>query len=154
VNEREERVSPRAARAKKIFLDGANCAEAIWQAFSEGLDQDEQGLGNCLASGFGSGVGVGDLCGAIAGGIMVLGLNYGRLPGKPRNEILKELCREFYRQAREEMGSAYCRDLRDPEDENYREKCAEYVVKMADLLEKILAEGEAHNREHSGKKDN
>ena len=53
MNEREERISLRADRAKRIFLGGANCAESIWQAFSEGLDQDEQALGNCLASGFG-----------------------------------------------------------------------------------------------------
>lgn len=56
MNEREERISLRADRAKRIFLGGANCAESIWQAFSEGLDQDEQALGNCLASGFGGGL--------------------------------------------------------------------------------------------------
>ena len=48
---------------------------------------------------FGGGAGAGDLCGAIAGGILVLGLHYGRLPGKPRNARLKELCRDFYQQA-------------------------------------------------------
>ncbi|HHW54115.1 MAG: C-GCAxxG-C-C family protein [bacterium] len=145
MNEREERISLRADRAKRIFLGGANCAESIWQAFSEGLDQDEQALGNCLASGFGGGLGSGDLCGAIAGGIMVLGLHYGRIPGKPRNEMLKELCQKFYEQAKEELGSVYCRDLRDPEDENYREKCAEIVAKMAALIEKILEEGKENS---------
>jgi C_GCAxxG_C_C family probable redox protein len=145
VNEREEKASLRAERAKKIFLEGANCSESMWQSFCEGLDQDEQGLGNCLAGGFGGGAGAGDLCGAIAGGILVLGLHYGRLPGKPRNARLKELCRDFYQQARDELGSVYCRDLRDPQDKNYREKCAVIVGKMAALIEKLLAEGKSEN---------
>ena len=47
--------------------------------------------------------------------------------------------------AKEELGSVYCRDLRDPEDENYREKCAEIVAKMAALIEKILEEGKENS---------
>ncbi|HHW91987.1 MAG TPA: hypothetical protein GX735_04765, partial [Firmicutes bacterium] len=57
----------------------------------------------------------------------------------------KELCRDFYQQARDELGSVYCRDLRDPQDKNYREKCAVIVGKMAALIEKLLAEGKSEN---------
>ena len=142
MNEREERISLEPT-GRKNFLGGANCAESIWQAFSEGLDQDEQALGNCLASGFGGAWFRRPL--GLLRGIMVLGLHYGRIPGKPRNEMLKELCQKFYEQAKEELGSVYCRDLRDPEDENYREKCAEIVAKMAALIEKILEEGKENS---------
>lgn len=127
--------------AREAYLGGANCAEAMWQAFSTALAEEEQKLGNCLAGGFGGGVNVGDLCGAIAGGVLVLGLHYGRAPGQPRNPELKEFCRKFYQRAEAELGSVYCRDLRDPQDENYREKCALIVEKMAAVLEELLAEG-------------
>ena len=127
-------------RALKAFNEGANCSEALWQAFCQELDEDQQRLGNCLAGGFGGGACAKDLCGAIAGGIIVLGLYYGRTPGEPRNPKLKELCYRFYHLAREELGSVYCRDLRDPEDENYREKCSIIVAKMAELIERLLQE--------------
>ena len=129
-----------AARAREAFVSGANCAEALWQAFNDGLEQDEQDLGNCLAGGFGGGAQVGDLCGAITGGILVLGLNYGRTPGQPRNPKLKELCKAFYQRAQAEMESVYCRDLRDPEDKDYRDKCVVLVERMAAIIAELLVE--------------
>ena len=125
-------------RAHKTFTEGANCSEAMWQTFCDGLDQGQQELGNCLAGGFGGGACSGDPCGAIAGGIIVLGLHYGRTPGAARNPKLRELCRRFYHLAQEELGSVYCRELRG--DENYREKCSIIVGKMAELIEQLLGE--------------
>lgn len=134
-------------RALKAFNEGANCPEAMWQAFYHGLDKDQQGLGNCLAGGFGGGACAKDLCGAIAGGIIVLGLHYGRIPSEPRNPKLKEICNRFYNMAQEELGSVYCRDLRDPEDDNYREKCSIIVAKMAEFIEGLLEEDGCTNHD-------
>jgi C_GCAxxG_C_C family probable redox protein len=133
----------RAAKAKKVFVDeDASCSEAVWQAFSDHLCENEQRLGNRLASGFAGGVDSGDICGAIAGGVMVIGLYHGRDTGAPRNKIIKDMGRKFYEMAREELGSVYCRDLRDIEDPQYRDDCAIIVEKMASLVAKLLAEEE------------
>ncbi|MGI6575208.1 MAG: C-GCAxxG-C-C family (seleno)protein [bacterium] len=126
--------------AKEIFNAGANCSEAIWQAFSTHLTEDEQKLGNHLAGGFGGGISAGDICGAIAGGVLVLGLHYGRDPGAERKKELKELGKKFYQMAQAELGSVYCRDLRNLQEENYRAKCAVIVEKMAALVEALLTE--------------
>ncbi|NLG87314.1 MAG: hypothetical protein GX489_08880 [Firmicutes bacterium] len=120
-------------RAQAIFLAGANCAEAVWQAYAEeqGLDLEELKLGNRLAGGFGGGAGVEDLCGAVAGGITALGYLYGRGPEEPRNPKLKSSCQKFCQQAEKELGSLHCRDLRDPDN---RGRCGLIVSKIAQML--------------------
>ena len=122
-----------AHRAQDIFLAGANCAEAVWHACAEGLGVDPEKLqfGNRLAGGFGGGLGVEDLCGAVAGGIMALGYLYGRCPGEPRTPKLTSSCQEFCQQAKQELGSLHCRDLRDPND---RGRCGLIVAKTAQIL--------------------
>lgn len=122
-----------AERAQTIFLSGANCAEAVWQAYAQelGINQEELELGNRLAGGFGGGAGVEDLCGAVAGGIIALGYIYGRRPEEPRNPMLRNSCQDFCRQAEQELGSLHCRDLRYPDD---RERCGIIVSKAAQIL--------------------
>jgi C_GCAxxG_C_C family probable redox protein len=133
-----------AQRAMEAFAGGANCSEAVWQAFGTELGKDEREFGNCLAGGFGGGVSSGDLCGAIAGGVLALGLHYGRVPGEERDPRLKELCKEFYHRAETELGSVHCRNLRDLDDENWREKCSLIVAKAAELVAELLAKDKFH----------
>lgn len=60
------------------FLSGYNCAQSVLFAYAPdfGLDAD---TALKLSTGFGGGIArQGEVCGAIAGGIMVLGLKYGR----------------------------------------------------------------------------
>ncbi|HHT71906.1 MAG: C-GCAxxG-C-C family protein [bacterium] len=132
-------MSKMAQQAQAIYLAGANCAEAVWQAYAHkvGIDPEELELGNRLAGGFGGGAGVEDLCGAVAGGIVALGHRYGRRPDDPRNPKLKGSCEKFCRQAEQELGSLHCRDLRDP---NNREKCGPVVLKAAQILSDLLSD--------------
>ena len=60
--------------AERYFLDGFNCAQAVLLAFSDltGLEQDTAAR---LASSFGGGLGrMREVCGAVSGASMVLGL--------------------------------------------------------------------------------
>ncbi|MDY0151684.1 MAG: C-GCAxxG-C-C family protein [Candidatus Cloacimonas sp.] len=55
---------------------GFNCAQAVLKQFCEQLGlEPEKAL--MLASGFGGGMRIGTVCGAITGGLMALGMAYG-----------------------------------------------------------------------------
>ena len=59
--------------AKRLFLEGYNCAQAVFCAYRDvtGLDLDTSAR---LASSFGAGMGrLREVCGAVSGALMVLG---------------------------------------------------------------------------------
>jgi C_GCAxxG_C_C family probable redox protein len=71
-------MSARTDVATTRFLSGYNCAQAVLDAFRDeaGLDED---LALKIATGLGAGMGrKQEVCGAVTGGILVLGLRHGR----------------------------------------------------------------------------
>jgi C_GCAxxG_C_C family probable redox protein len=105
-----------------------------------------------IASGFGGGLGRrGLVCGALNGGVMAIGLRYGRMREMEDKDtayaLVLELCRRFEGQ----HGSALCRDLTGcdfttPEDRqkwsdsNGHEKCSQYVTTAVEILLDLLGE--------------
>ena len=84
--------------ALEKFLAGYNCAQAVLFSFCDdlGLDRD---TALKLATGFGAGMArKQEVCGAIAGGIIALGLKHGR--GEGHDQTLTETT---YAKARELM---------------------------------------------------
>ncbi len=64
--------------AMEKFLAGYNCAQSVLFAFGPDLGLDGE-TSLKLATGFGAGMGRrGEVCGAVTGGILALGLKYGR----------------------------------------------------------------------------
>jgi len=63
-------------KAADIFNGGHNCAQAVLGAFCEeyGLDTD---TALRIARGLGSGVRNAEICGAVSGAVLVIGLKYG-----------------------------------------------------------------------------
>ena len=73
-------MSNRTNIAVDKFLSGYNCAQSVLYAFRE-----EIGLGDDMALKIACGLGAGmgrkqEVCGAVTGGILVLGLRHGRGP--------------------------------------------------------------------------
>ena len=62
--------------ALEKFGDGFNCAQSVLSAFSSNFGLDENNALK-IAAGFGGGCRCGEVCGAVTGAIMVLGLKYG-----------------------------------------------------------------------------
>lgn len=122
-----------ARRAHTIHASGANCAEAVWQAFASELElnETETNLGNRLAGGFGGGLGVGDLCGAVAGAIIALGYVGGRRPDQPRDDSYRAGCQQLCLDFEKEFGALHCRVLKQPDNKEF---CGELVAGAARLL--------------------
>ena len=65
-----------------------------------------------IATPFGGGIGGrGDVCGAVVGSVMAIGLKYGREEPSHPNKHAYALAQEFCRRFEEETGHLYCRDL-------------------------------------------
>jgi len=143
VEKLQNNVEKVAQKAVYNFVeDSYNCAEGIVAAFSE-----EMGLApktyTALAMPFGGGIGsLGHMCGAISGGLMMLGLK-GAQKGLKKPEI-RELAQKLYKGFEEKFGTVSCHTLtrHDCNDANSApydiKNCApyfEYVVyKVNELL--------------------
>lgn len=145
--------------AAKLFVEGYNCAQAVAVAFCDvtGLSREFSAR---MSASFGGGMGrMREVCGAVSGMLMVLGLLYGYdTPGDDasKKELytqVQALCGEF----REKCGSIVCREIlkNPPSDPNptprtaefYKKRpCARMVQTTAELLDAFLAAHPIENR--------
>ena len=121
-------------KAGELFLTGSNCAQAVILAFNDitGLD-DKTALR--LSSPFGGGIGrMREVCGAVSGMYMVLGLLYGyEEPGEKdcnKKALYKEV-QDLADKFRAECGSILCREIlkNPPSDPNPTPRTAEFYAK-------------------------
>lgn len=141
-----------AETAEKRFLEGFSCAQAVFSAFAEAEGmQVETALG--ISSSFGAGMArMGDTCGALTGGMMVLGLKFGRIDARDTDAKEKNyrLVREFVERFNEKSGNSICRELLgfDPDSEEaarrfkdepeLERRCAGFVREASEILEEII----------------
>lgn len=137
-------------KAVELFLKGYNCAQSVVGAFCEeaGLDLN---TALKLANGFGGGVRCGELCGAVSGALMALGLKCGFYIERDFKQ--KGYCNmktyEFVEKFKAANGSVLCRDLlginvRSPEDfttpaaqEAHKTICPKMVASAVRILENM-----------------
>ena len=95
-----------------IFLKGFNCAQAVFSSFSEDYGLDT--VNACkIAGGLGSGARAAELCGAVSGAVLVIGLKYGQ--GTAAEADMKLKCdaetENFMCRFRAANGNIICRNL-------------------------------------------
>ena len=103
----------RSEQAVSKLVEGYNCAQSVFYVFCDDL-QIERDAALKLASGFGAGMARnGEVCGAVTGGILVLGAEHGRGENDDKTATeatyarTQELMDEFARR----HGSYLCRKL-------------------------------------------
>ena len=106
---REESVE----RAKELFAEGYNCAQAVFGAFAQALGMDLD-TAMRLSCPFGGGFGrTREVCGAVSGMCMVLGLS--GQPFDPQSPTQKgdvyAKTQTLLSRFKEENGSVICREL-------------------------------------------
>ncbi len=121
-------------KAAELFLSGSNCAQAVVVAFCDVTGLDETFAAK-LSCSFGGGMGrMREVCGAVSGMLMVLGLLYGyEDPGaedcskKEHYALVQALSQQF----RAENGSIICREILEnpPSDPNPTPRTAEFYAK-------------------------
>ncbi len=103
----------KSEQAISKFVGGYNCAQSVFHAFCEDL-KIEQDTALKIACGFGGGMARhGEVCGAVTGGIMVLGARYGRGENEDRTatDATYARVRKFMDQFARRHGSCICREL-------------------------------------------
>jgi len=128
--------------AEKIFEEGYNCAQAVAGAFEAETGIDK-GLIMKMSAGFGGGVShLREVCGAVSGMILVMGLVYGKEEAvlseekNKQNERFAELALSF----KKEFGCLRCGELleKNTEDIPQRQYCTRFVSKAAEIVAKEM----------------
>ncbi len=125
-------MTERAEKARNYFLEGYNCSQAVFLAYCDltGLDEKTALL---ISSSFGGGMGrLREVCGAVSGMFMTVGMLYGYSDPKAGTEKTEHYKRiqELAAKFKEKNGSIVCREIlgRIAEDKSYipAERTAEY----------------------------
>lgn len=145
----------RKEQAKEYFYEGYNCSQSLVLAFKDLINLDEETLVK-LASSFGGGMGrLREVCGAVSGMFMVIGILYGY--SDPQNGGSKA---EHYGRVQElanrfeaKYGSIVCRELLGltqkhdaptPEartkDYYAKRPCPEIIGAAAEILDEYISE--------------
>ena len=102
-------------RAKLNFNSDYNCAESVLLALSQRIHSQSrivQRIIPRIATGFGGGMARnGDTCGALVGGIMAIGLAFGRDNSKQSRDTCYLATNQLYRDFVKEFRSCKCREL-------------------------------------------
>jgi len=135
--------------AINCFQNGFNCSQAVLTTFCE-----ENGMATetalKISTCFGGGMRNGEVCGAVTGGLMAIGLKYGHsTQGDDTTKTRAyQLTREFTQQFKEKYGTLLCRqllgyDLSDPkqlaiikEKQLFDTICPQIIGNVVEMVEK------------------
>ena len=113
-----------------------NCAEAMVYSANEeyGLNLDKKALK--MPSGFGGGMGIESVCGALTGGIMVLGVLFTKEKAH-ESERVKTLEKEFLSRYKDKMGDILCKPLKE-KHHNDEVRCLNVIKEAGVILDDIV----------------
>ena len=138
--------------AVETFNKGFNCAQSVFSSHSAELGLDAV-FAKKIGGAFGGGLSNnGEVCGAVAGALMLIGLKYGQhIEGdKDSKNRTGEKTNEYIQRFRKEYGSITCRgllklDLSIKEDAIkaresgvFKTLCPVFVKRSVELVEEIL----------------
>lgn len=144
----------KAEQAVSNFQGGLLCSQSVFTAFSEDLGLDRE-TASKIATPFGGGMArMGEVCGAVTGAFMAIGLKHGNLSSwkveDGQKEITYLLINRFVQHFINKNGSIKCRDLLGcdlgtPEGSKaardnklFETACPGFVRDAAEILEEIL----------------
>jgi len=145
----------RVEKASKIMDElRDSCSQAIFATYGEYLSSGRIDYDMCMkiASGFGGGIASsGNVCGALTGAIMALGIKYG---GTKMEKDVTQISTKLLNEFKELNGSVLCGELINHElvtdglitDEDIQHafesgafnNCLKYVADVAKLMEKFI----------------
>jgi len=133
--------------AAESFWKGFHCSEAVLIAMAEYIGVTSELIPK-IATGFGGGIASsGSVCGALVGGVMAIGIKYGRseVTQIKADQKTKNLVRRFIRQFEKVAGSTLCYDITQCDfntlegkrkfvDSGRRKQCQTLAAKTVSIL--------------------
>jgi len=113
-----------------------NCAEKMVYGANWAYDLKLSPEALKLSAGFGGGMGVEDICGAVTGAIMVLSHLYVK-QNSHESKRIKELEGEFIASFNNELGFTDCKSLKE-KYRNDKVKCNPIIFKAAEILDAMV----------------
>jgi C_GCAxxG_C_C family probable redox protein len=135
------------------FEEGLNCAQAVFSTYGPHFGLDSE-IAVRIAGALGSGMGMGETCGAVTGALMVIGLKQARLNGSSlfSKDRTEEIAREFVERFKARNVTTECRELLGCDistreglrsaqrEKHFKKRCPKFVRDAAEILEEILEE--------------
>ena len=134
-------MSERIKKASEMFLDKYNCSQAVLSVFSEKYGVDTE-TAIRIACGLGSGCRSADICGAVSGAVLVIGLKYGA-----DTSVCNSKTEEFLKEFDAVNGGTVCRNLlgcdittaggreKAVREDLFKTRCLNLVASAVDILE-------------------
>jgi C_GCAxxG_C_C family probable redox protein len=133
------------------FREGWNCTQAVLSTYGPQFGLDRESAVR-IAAAFGSGMGMGETCGAVTGALMVIGLkhakrNNGGLFSRDKTE---DITREFVARFKARNETTECRELLGcdvnsreglktaKKEKHFKKRCPKFVQDAAEILEELL----------------
>ena len=138
-------MSTKAEYAISLHDKWYNCAQAVACTFCKEFGVDEQEMFK-IAEGFGLGMGMMEMCGALSGMMMVIGLanSVGDLKkGMPTKGSTYKQVKEQVQKFKEKNGSYLCRELKGVETGKVLCSCPQCIMDAVALTEEYLKEHQA-----------
>lgn len=131
----ENEINPRVSRAITLFESGFNCSQAVFMAYADAYGIEEK-LAAGLSTSFGGGMGrMREVCGALSGACMLLGLEYPH--NDPADKTSKDTNYKVVQRVaaafKADMGSYICADLLTLKREPQLPESSERTQKYYDL---------------------
>ena len=142
----------RAEKARELYLEGYNCAQAVALAFADLTGTDVETV-KLASAPFGGGMGrLGEVCGAVSGMLMTLSFVRHRdtLDAREKAALYNEE-RVIAERFRTRAGSILCRDLlmmRAGKKEGGGLACPDIVALAAEIIEnEVIAASHGENKQ-------
>ena len=145
-------MSDKVEAAVGCFREGFSCSQAILSAYCVEFGLERETALKAAAA-FGAGMGrLGEVCGAVTGALIVIGLKYGHTEAKDKEakERTYDRAHDYGCRFRSLNGSLLCRDLLGcdlgtaegmataREKRYFTELCPRFVREAAEILEDVL----------------
>lgn len=149
----ELRLESKVEKSANYFKNGFNCSQAVLATFAGDFDLSEE-VALRIGTQFGGGARKGEMCGAVSGALMVLGLKYGHnhynAPEEKANAY--KIAEEFMNHFIEKNGTVVCRellgyDVSKPDDmlkikelDLFKITCPQMIQCATEIVEQMLQE--------------
>lgn len=139
-DQEEDKMSVKTEYAVKLHKNGCNCAQAVACTFCKEFGIDEQEMFR-IAEGFGLGMGVMEMCGALSGMAMIIGLDNSKgnvEEGSPSKGDTYKKIKTYVQKFKEKNGSCICRELKGVDTGKVLCSCPQCIADAVELTEEYL----------------